>query len=317
MTTPCVSVVVPAFNQCGYLRDALHSALSQTMSDLEIVVVDDGSTDATREVCDSFSDARVRYIRQRNDGTMGIGARNHAMLAARGGWIAILDQDDLWAPSKLRRQLEFAVTQADAGAVFCRARFIDAAGAVTGEQQGPLLQGDVFHDLLSANRYYASSGMFRRSLLPLMGLPHESVGLGDWYLWLSVARHARVCALDELLVDYRRHEAGYQASQLRGRRQAFLLDHWKLILAIEPRLHDDCALCREALGRLRQFVAMQQIELARGALLHGEFGRRTRDAIRYGWRSEPTWLARPVHAIHQSLRLVAAATAGLLRPRIK
>lgn len=317
MTMPRVSVVVPAFNQCSYLRDALGSALAQTMSDLEVVVVDDGSTDATRAVCESFADSRVRYVHQRNDGTKGIGARNHAMLAARGEWIAVLDQDDVWAPTKLRSQLELAADQTDVGAVFCRVRFIDGAGAVTGQQQGHLPQGDVFHDLLAANRFYASSGIFRRSLLPLMGLPHESVGLADWYLWTSVARHARVCALDDALVDYRQHEAGYQASQLRDEREKFLLDHWKLILAIEPRLHIDCPACRKALDRLRRFVAQQQIDLARTALLRGDFGRRTRDALHHGWNAERTWLIHPIDAVHQSLRLLAAAAAGLLRRRIE
>ena len=90
MNAPQVSVVVPAFNQSGYLAEALASALAQSMPDLEVIVVDDGSTDQTREVCASFKDARLHYVYQPNDGTMGIGARNHAMLLARGDWIAPL-----------------------------------------------------------------------------------------------------------------------------------------------------------------------------------------------------------------------------------
>ena len=100
MNAVTVSVVVPAFNQAAYLAQALSSALNQTFNDLEVIVVDDGSTDETRQVCESFGDPRLRYIYQSNDRTMGIGARNLAILKSRGEWIAVLDQDDCWAPDR-------------------------------------------------------------------------------------------------------------------------------------------------------------------------------------------------------------------------
>jgi glycosyltransferase involved in cell wall biosynthesis len=310
LNAPQVSVVVPAFNQSGYLAEALSSALAQTLSDLEIIVVDDGSTDQTRQVCASFGDPRLRYVHQPNDGTLGIGARNHAMLLARGDWIAPLDQDDRWAPEKLQRQVAVALESDAVGAVFCRVRFIGANGESQGEQGAPLPAGDVFHLLLSANRYYVSSGMFRRSLLPKMGLPHESVALGDWYLWVSVARHAQVAAIDDVLADYRFHEAGFQVAQRSASVFRFWYDHWRFVQAITPRLHPNCEPCRQELLKLRRQIAEQQFEAAREAVARGEFSREVADAIQCVWEIEPTWFGAPRVALRRLWRLARAAAAG-------
>ena len=107
--TPYVSVIVPAYNVAGYLERALDSALAQTMSDLEVIVVDDASSDTTFEVASSVAarDARVRLLR--NENNRGLSAsRNRAMHAARGEWIALLDGDDAWRPERLDRMMAYA-----------------------------------------------------------------------------------------------------------------------------------------------------------------------------------------------------------------
>lgn len=310
MSGPKVSVVVPAFNQSGYLREALTSALTQSMTDLEVIVVDDGSTDDTRAVCASFSDPRLRYVYQANDGTMGVGARNHAMLLARGEWIAPLDQDDRWATDKLRRQLALVDGDDAVGAVFCRVRFIGESGDATGEQAGPLPEGDVLHLLLTANRYYVSSGMFRRSLLPRVGLPHESVGLGDWYLWVSVARHTRVAVLNDLLADYRFHPQGFQVAQRSSGDFRFWLDHWRFAQAAGTRVHADCRECQRALSVLRRLISRQQVKVACDALRAGDPASIARLALRCAWRARPSWFGDPAVAMRQALQLVCAAARG-------
>src|SRR5919107_444260 len=108
--TPYVSVIVPAYNVAGYLERALDSALAQTMSDLEVIVVDDASSDTTFEVASSVAarDARVRLLR--NENNRGPSAsRNRAMHAARGEWIALLDGDDAWRPERLERMMAYAI----------------------------------------------------------------------------------------------------------------------------------------------------------------------------------------------------------------
>src|SRR5215208_5035081 len=104
--TPRVSVIVPAFNVAGCLERALDSALNQTVPDLEILVVDDGSSDATLEVACRVAarDSRVRVMR--NERNLGIGAsRNRAFDEAQGEWLALLDGDDVWLPKRLERIL--------------------------------------------------------------------------------------------------------------------------------------------------------------------------------------------------------------------
>lgn len=307
-----VSVVVPAFNQAEYLREALNSALRQTMADLEIIVVDDGSSDHTRQVCEELRDSRLRYIYQDNDRTMGSGARNHAMLEARGEWIALLDQDDRWAPDKLEKQLNRVASQPEVGAVFCRARFIDAAGSATGEQQGELPEGDVFHALLGRNRYYAPSGMFRRALLPAIGLPHAWVGLGDHALWLTVARRTAVAVVDELLVDYRVHPQGYQAQQ-RGRglvRRAD--DFWQLAVAQASLLHRGCAACRRAQRRTRRDATRHYLRAVAAQWQAGDTTGCSTSLAR-AFVASPGWIALPWVFVREFTRLGAAALRGVAR----
>ncbi|MEZ5949631.1 MAG: glycosyltransferase family A protein [Planctomycetaceae bacterium] len=101
-----VSVVIPTFNRARFIGETLESALSQTWKALEVIVVDDGSTDDTRQIVEEFAarDERVRYFHQANQGVSA--ARNHAIAQAQGEYVAFLDSDDLWHPWKLAIQME-------------------------------------------------------------------------------------------------------------------------------------------------------------------------------------------------------------------
>src|SRR6476620_2025348 len=104
-STPTVSVITPAFNAGRYLEHTLESAIRQTFTDFEVLVVNDGSTDQTRQIADRYAakDPRVRVIHQNNGGIAA--ARNAALAVARGRYCALLDSDDLWFPSYLEEQL--------------------------------------------------------------------------------------------------------------------------------------------------------------------------------------------------------------------
>jgi len=101
---PKVSVVIPTYNRAEKVRPTIESVLSQTFTDLEVIVVDDGSSDGTREILGRVYGDRIRYLFQNNQGVSG--ARNKGITEARGEWIAFLDSDDLWEPDKLERQFE-------------------------------------------------------------------------------------------------------------------------------------------------------------------------------------------------------------------
>ena len=131
-----VSVIVPAYNAAATLSETLEFALAQTYQDLEVVVVDDGSTDPTPEIVASFAerDRRVRLLRQSNAGVAA--ARNLAIAQSRGSYVAPLDADDLWHPEKLAYQVA-AMRQRgrQVGVVYCWRRVIDVAGHVIGEDR--------------------------------------------------------------------------------------------------------------------------------------------------------------------------------------
>jgi hypothetical protein len=101
---PQVSVIIPTYNRAGYVVEAIDSVLAQTFNEHEIIVVDDGSTDNTKEVLAKYGD-RLRYIYQANAGVSS--ARNHGIQEAKADWIAFLDSDDIWFPEKLAVQMEF------------------------------------------------------------------------------------------------------------------------------------------------------------------------------------------------------------------
>lgn len=123
-----VSVVIPTYQRADLLGRAIQSVLDQTHTEVEAIVVDDGSTDNTREVVERFTDPRVRYIYQKNGGVSA--ARNTGLLAARGEFIALLDSDDAWLPWKLSAQVAFLHKYPQAGNVWTEMSAIDHTGTI-------------------------------------------------------------------------------------------------------------------------------------------------------------------------------------------
>jgi glycosyltransferase involved in cell wall biosynthesis len=129
-----VSVIVPAYNAAVYLHYAIDSVLAQTYLDWEIVIVDDGSTDHTRAVVDSYQPQlhdKLQYVHQPKQGVSA--ARNKGIRAARGEFIALLDADDVWLPHHLERGVQAMDADPAAGLVHARVARIDTRGSVTGQ----------------------------------------------------------------------------------------------------------------------------------------------------------------------------------------
>jgi len=112
---PLVSVVIPTYN-CPFLSEAIKSALTQTYENIEIIIVDDGSTDKTRETVERYH-SKVQYIYQENEGVSS--ARNNGIRASHGDYIAFLDADDVWLPDKLKEQISVFYDKKDIGFVYC------------------------------------------------------------------------------------------------------------------------------------------------------------------------------------------------------
>jgi glycosyltransferase involved in cell wall biosynthesis len=208
-------VIVPAYDAERYLAAALESALAQTCRDIEVLVVDDGSRDGTRDVADAFAarDARVRVLSQANGGVSR--ARNHAIAEARGRFIAPLDADDIWDPSKLERQVRRMEEAGEAtGLVYTWWVWMDDRAAALDVSPRWRVEGNAADALLQINFIgCASIPLFRRDVLVDAGSYDETLGQGcdDWDATLRVAERTRVAVVPAVLVGYRRRSDSLSA----------------------------------------------------------------------------------------------------------
>jgi glycosyltransferase involved in cell wall biosynthesis len=205
-STPPVSVVIPAYNAARFVGAAVQSTLAQTVTALEVIVVDDGSTDGTVECLAPFA-GQVTVESIPNGGVSH--ARNRGAALARGEWLAFLDADDLWRPDKIERQL--ARAGAGVGLIYSDRTNIGDRGDVPELQSRvtPMYEGDVFARLLLEGNFVTSSSvMMPRALFERLGGFDETLTASeDWDLWLRVAATSRVALVREPLVAYRFHSA--------------------------------------------------------------------------------------------------------------
>lgn len=207
-----VSIVIPAYNYAKYLPDAIDSVLAQTYEPIELIVVDDGSTDGTPQVLAEYGN-RIRTIRKSNAGLSA--ARNTGIQAARGEFIAFLDADDQWLPEKLQRQMELHALHPDAGCIGCGVELVDGnLNAIRQTHQDDLLgtPEQRLRDVLLRREWVGGSGsgvLVRRSVLDQVGLFDVTLTAAeDWDMWLRIVLHYPVYNVREPLVRIRRHFTG-------------------------------------------------------------------------------------------------------------
>lgn len=203
--TPRLSIVIPAYNVASYVGDAIASALAQTIRDIEVIVINDGSTDGTAGVVKGFSDPRLRLVSQPNRGLSA--ARNAGIANAQGAFIGFLDGDDRWYPEKAEMQLAAMESDPSIGITFCHSAYIDEAGAETGRilltgPKRPRLRDLVLRNALSngstpiiRTEHFSQAGNFDTDLL----------SCEDWEMWVRLLRETPCQALlvPEVLTAYR------------------------------------------------------------------------------------------------------------------
>jgi glycosyltransferase involved in cell wall biosynthesis len=192
---------------------------SQTHRDFEHIVVDDGSSDGTADILKSFRD-KITYIRQENSGTHA--ALNAGIRASSGEYIAILDSDDAWLPTKLELQMRRFEQFKDAGLVYSRARIIDSSGDLEESQELGRAVSDPEHayeELLHDNPIPALTAVFRRTCIEELGGFNESLtAMSDWDLWIRISDRWPVVFVPEVLALYRIHGTNTWHSLLRNGR---------------------------------------------------------------------------------------------------
>jgi glycosyltransferase involved in cell wall biosynthesis len=213
---PLVSVIIPTFNYSEFLPSAVDSALGQTVRDLEVLVIDDGSTDATRAVIARFSDHRLTYHYQDNRGLAA--ARNRGIRLASGKYLAFLDADDLWLPGKLERQLPLLEVGGRLGLVYGGYEVIDARGRVQAVRQPQAIEGDPLANLLLGNSVSgsATTSVVRAAVFSCVGLFDESLEAAeDWDMWLRIASLFSLGLVKTTVAQIRVHPANMSADPYR------------------------------------------------------------------------------------------------------
>lgn len=205
-----ISVIMPAFNSASYISESINSVLSQDYANIELIIINDGSTDNTasiiKECLDNYEQTdskrfKVQYVETVNQGVSA--ARNHAIKIANGDWIAFCDADDVWFPSKISNQLR----QLNG----CSWSYTDSyymgedyAENTRRSDLSSLPCGHIFEQLITENIITTSSVLVRKSILLECGGFDESLeALEDWQLWLTIASKYEISLIVEPMLNYR------------------------------------------------------------------------------------------------------------------
>lgn len=286
---PLISVVVPAWNAAATLPATLATARAQAGVRIEIIVVDDGSNDATAAIVEAAgrADPRVRLVRQSNAGVAA--ARNRGFAEAGGELIAPLDADDLWHPEKLARQLDRLRETPAAGMVYCWSTYIDEDDRIVEHPRDvDRFEGNVLPALIVAN--FIGNGsvpLIRRDLLTAAGgwdpllRARDAQGCEDWQLYLRLAALAPVVLAPAYLVGYRQR-AGAMSRGLDAMTRSY-----RIVLAdaraAHPRLPDRLfRWSRSAFHAYASDLAWEAGDIRRA------FGFAVRTVA-----DDPAWLLRP------------------------
>jgi glycosyltransferase involved in cell wall biosynthesis len=203
-----ISIIIPTYNHARFVTQAVDSALTQTLPAIEVVVVDDGSTDETQGVLAKYK-GQINYIYQTNQGPSA--ARNTGIRAAHGDYLVFLDADDLIPPNKLELQSQYLETRPDWGLVYSGWQYIDETGAQALGEMRPHKQGQVLKDLLCRDFFFSpGAAIIRRECFDRVG--HFDVSLRaaeDTDMWVRIAAAGYAFGyVDEILYSYRVVKSG-------------------------------------------------------------------------------------------------------------
>lgn len=225
---PVVSVVIPTYNRAHLVSRAIRSALAQDYPALEVIVVDDGSTDNTHEVLSRFDSIRsIRFEINRG----GAIARNAGIEAANGQFVAFLDSDDEWLPEKTRRQMDLLLGSHGTGAVYCR-HFAHDDASGTRVETFPTLYRDSIREALFSGECPHTVSLFlvrREALMDAGGFDPSLAGFQDTDLWIRLSERWDFDAVDEALVVVHSHSGVRVTTDPQARERALdaFFDKWR------------------------------------------------------------------------------------------
>ncbi len=289
---PTVSVIIPAYNCERYITDTITSVLDQTYQDFELIVVDDGSTDRTREVISSFGPP-VRLLTQPNAGVCR--SRNRGIRESRGQYLCLMDHDDYWFPDKLEHQVRIMDAHPDCGVSYSSfiRWYADSQGCfpppaqfhpeIDPEAVDEEYSGWIYHHFLTDCWMLTSTAMFRRCVFKTCGVFDEALPYSeDWDLWLRISRECSFLKLERPTTLYRQHPA-------QGNRVVRGVDYRTLLLAKAVKKWGLCSRDGRCLapGRFRRQLATYHADYAFHHVAAGNRG----TAISSLWKA---WACHPL-----------------------
>lgn len=203
MENPLISIVIPAFNRGFIIERSLNSVLSQTYSDWECIIVDDGSTDNTKEVVDSYIRRDNRFIYFKNTRSKGAqGARNTGILKAKGEWILLFDSDDFMHPDYLEKFIPYLIENNNI--VCCYGQMIDESTGEVIQLMDTIDSGKMFRKLLSGKKYatYQATIIRKHCLLKIGLLDEKCPSHQEWDTHLRISRQYEYTIVQDVLWDY-------------------------------------------------------------------------------------------------------------------
>ncbi|MBX3721877.1 MAG: glycosyltransferase [Turneriella sp.] len=202
---PLVSVMMAAYNAEDFIKAAIESIFSQTYKNWELVILNDGSTDRTKEVIHSFQDLRLKYFE--NQSNMGlVYTRNRIISLCKGEYLAVLDSDDVAYPDRLEKEVQFLEQHSAFGLVGSSIEMIDAEGALTGGVWDlPAKDDEIATILFFHNNFAHSTVMYRKSLLPTPAYREGFAPAEDYDLWVRLCQSCSAHNFQKPLVAYRVH----------------------------------------------------------------------------------------------------------------
>jgi glycosyltransferase involved in cell wall biosynthesis len=218
---PTVSVLVPAYNAAHFIRETLDSVFAQTLEPLEVIVVDDGSTDDTDAVLAQYGEL-IHVIRQENRGCAG--AFNTGIRAARGDFVALCPADDIWVPEKLEWQVDALVEHPEVDVVFGHARHfgLEDSDYRRAPGVGVLDHGVLHRTMFEEDLIPDPTAIVRRRLFDDLGLYREDIAAEDYEFWMRALRAGATFYYEPRLLAYlRRHENNLSGQLLRMRRSNY------------------------------------------------------------------------------------------------
>lgn len=207
---PAVDIIIPTYNGLPWLEKTVQSVLQQTYKNFILYIVDDGSTDKTKQYVKALKDKRVRYLHKANGGQST--ARNVGIKASTSPFLAFLDSDDIWYPTKLEKQVAIMQQKPKVGMVYGHYYLIDEADEVMTYLQ-VWKRGLIFDDLLGGNVIAGSASMvlIRREVFEHLGVFKEDFLIGeDWEMWLRIANMYEIDYVPEIIAGLRHRHDGMQ-----------------------------------------------------------------------------------------------------------